>query len=152
MAAFGRLATGLWGCETAMSDIPSELPRNPLLRWGAYGLAVSAILAAGTGVYALTGSDAPPLANISRVEKVQADDDAAHERINKRADSMLTVLNAESVTVLQIQLRACQKDRLTASADVRSSPHSDIAQESLDEAKDCIRALSRQINKSPDGN
>lgn len=125
----------------ADTDIPDEVPKNKLLRYGAYAAAATAILAAITGAWAITGNDAPPLASISRVTSI----DQKHEQVETH---LLTILDTSAKTMLQIQIKGCQRDRTNAIDDLQKTPQSALAQEELDEANDCVRSLSRQINQS----
>lgn len=128
-------------------SVDSDVPKNPLLRWGAYAGAVIAIIAALSGVWAMTGNDAPPLASINRVDELDKRTMVAQNKSDKRIDALLGAVSSQSNVMLQIQLRACQRDRQGATDDQRRNPDSSVSQEALDEANDCIRSLTRQINR-----
>lgn len=131
-----------------MADvIDGDVPKNPLLRWGAYAGAALAIIAALSGVWAMTGNDAPPLASINRVDQLDQKTTMAQNKSTKAMDALVRAVNSNSNAVLQVELRACQRDRQSAAEELRRNDTSSIAQEALDEANDCIRSLTRQINK-----
>lgn len=131
-----------------MKDLDQDdIPRNPLLRWGAYAGATIAIMAAISGAWAIMGNDTPPLASINRVEQIDTKHNVAENQADTRLNTLLGAVNAQSIVMLQIQLRACQHDREAAAADLRHSPESAAAQEALSEASDCVRSLSRQITR-----
>lgn len=131
----------------ADAAVDNEVPRNPVLKYGAYAAALAAIAGVIAGVWSMIGNDMPPMASISRVEGVRSEMVAGDAKSTENFKQVLGILNGNAVTMLQIQLRSCQRDRLYYAGDLQKNPGSTTAQEALNEANDCIRSLSRQINK-----